>query len=318
MLAWQAPCQALNRDRHGSVSFSFTARSRLFHDFTIFPQGEPMARRTASSKSSRTQKKTGPATQRLDPSRLFSSQYPPAQLYETWVQQLRDRLATAAAGEAAALSQELALECRARDVAVRRAAMIENIWKAREAEAADKAGQKPDLLHMFKTNLEHQRLMDQLNDLAREGSVIASHALGALILENPVTRLDPGAPRLNDPNKDREKEREKAREKALQDAGAFLSFAAERGFTPAYSDLARWYRNREEHEAAEQWLAKALKAKEPPALLEAGEILLMPVPLPADTMQPSWTVSARLPSTTAGAPWSSSAESASCAGTTRL
>ena len=68
-------------------------------------------------------------------------------------------------------------------------------------------------------------------------------------------------------------------------AKKYLTFAAERGFTPAYYDLVVWYRNNGDSDTANQWFARALEAGEPPALLEEGMMLLKLQPLAPEELQ---------------------------------
>ena len=222
-----------------------------------------MAKRTTRS---RTRKKTGagaPNAPKIDASRLFPRQYPLTQLGERWVEELADRLKTATEAEATAVSAELALERQALAVFERMDALSENIQETRTTSPANRAGEERDSLKALRE--ENKRIVEELELLSGKGSTLACHALGSVLLNaQEVTR------------------------KKLQKARNFFTRAAERGFAPAFWSLSECCRLLEDKKAAEDWFAKALDAKEPPALVAAEwQKLLAIQPLPPEELQAS-------------------------------
>ena len=222
-----------------------------------------MAQKTTRSK---TRKKTGTATQKLDASRLFDEQYPLTQLAQAWVQQLEGRLKAASEDDPAAVSAELALERRAWETFQKMEALTEELRAATTARPADKAGEEERDRRVQALREELNSTSEQLQLEAKEGSALACHVLGSTVL----LALRHG------------KKVDKARLQAARDN---VAFAAERGFTPAYCSLYECCGALGDKEAADLWFSRALKAKEPPALLEEGKILINLQPLPAEEMQ---------------------------------
>ncbi len=222
-----------------------------------------MAKKTTRSK---TRKKTGTATPKLDAARLFGEQYPLAQLAEAWVQQLEDRLETATEDDSTAVSAELALERRAQETFQKMDALTGELRAVMTASPADKAGEEERDRRVQALREELNSTSGQLQLEAKEGSALACYALGSTVQR----ALGRG---------------EKVDTKRLQAARDNFAFAAERGFTPAFCDLSECCAALGDREAAEQWFARALKAKEPPALLEEARILINLQPLPAEELQ---------------------------------
>ena len=224
--------------------------------------GRASSRRKASAA-------TAAAAPVLEASRLFMSQYPLAQLCGAWVQQLEKQLAGAGSGDAAAVATELALE---REVlALVKGDSAPDDALLQEVRPGDRARREGD----SHRPLKQPEAQEQLEALARQGSVLANYVRGCMLLQAVL----PGAPE-NNPEDD-----EEARKDALQQVRAALTLAAERGFAPACSELSFVLDELGDRAAAELWFARALEAGDPPALLDDGRILLAPRPLPAKDMQ---------------------------------
>ena len=222
-----------------------------------------MAKKTTRSK---TRKKTGTATPKLDAARLFGEQYPLAQLAEAWVQQLEDRLETATEDDSTAVSAELALERRAQETFQKMDALTGELRAVMAASPADKAGEEERDRRVQALREELNSTSGQLQLEAKEGSALACYALGSTV-QRALMRG------------------EKVDTKRLQAARDNFAFAAERGFTPACCSLSDCCGALGDREAEEQWFARALEAKEPPALLEEARILINLQPLPAEELQ---------------------------------
>ena len=247
----------------------------------FFPvQGVLMAKRTISSKKRK--KQTGTATPKLDASRLFLRQYPLEQLCEPWVRQLEDRLKNAGSAEAATVSAELALERQVLSGLQRTNALTGKrgiVWKPGPVYKVEAGGREP--------GGEGICTLAQLEPLASRGSVLASYITGAtfqkMVLADEIPQFLPEMA-----EKRKQKDMDALTKAMLQAAGDHLIRAAERGFAPAYYELALWYRNRKDTPAAEQWFARALEAQELPALLERETMILLELrPLPAEELQAS-------------------------------
>ena len=112
---------------------------------------------------------------------------------------------------------------------------------------------------------ENKRIVEELELLSGKGSTLACHALGSVLLNA-----------------------QEVTQKKLQKARNFFTRAAERGFAPAFWSLSECCRLLEDKKAAEDWFAKALDAKEPPALVAAEwQKLLAIQPLPPEELQAS-------------------------------
>ena len=239
-----------------------------------------MAKRTISSKKRK--KQTGTATPKLDASRLFLRQYPLEQLCEPWVRQLEDRLKNAGSAEAATVSAELALERQVLSGLQRTNALTGKrgiVWKPGPVYKVEAGGREP--------GGEGICTLAQLEPLASRGSVLASYITGAtfqkMVLADEIPQFLPEMA-----EKRKQKDMDALTKAMLQAAGDHLIRAAERGFAPAYYELALWYRNRKDTPAAEQWFARALEAQELPALLERETMILLELrPLPAEELQAS-------------------------------
>ena len=237
-----------------------------------------MARKTTGTTSSKTRKKTGTATPKLDAALLFMTQYPLAQLCEIRVQQLEDRLKAATEENAAVpagLAAELDQERQVLEHAHRLQALGEEIQSLMKSGDGDKAAEEKKAQRADELHREWRRSEIELASLAREGSVLANYILGASLLKDV---LSPGTRSTDGDGKKAERDK-------LQQAAAFLGKAAERGYSPAYFELHVVHEHLGDSAAADQWFARALEAGEPPALLKDGEILVKPVPLPADELQ---------------------------------
>ena len=108
-----------------------------------------MARKTTGTTSSKTRKKTGTATPKLDAALLFMTQYPLAQLCEIRVQQLEDRLKAATEENAAVpagLAAELDQERQVLEHAHRLQALGEEIQSLMKSGDGDKAAEEKKAL----------------------------------------------------------------------------------------------------------------------------------------------------------------------------
>ena len=232
-----------------------------------------MARKTTGTASSKTRKKTGTATPKLDAARFFMRQYSMTQLCEIRVQQLEDRLKTATEENAAVpagLAAELEQERQVLEHSRRTQDLVMELRTLAKSGDGDKAAEEKKVQRADEIHRELRRTEIELASLAREGSVLANYILG-FSLQQEV---------LKNPGMDEKIARDK-----LQQAAAFLGKAAERGYSPAYFELHVVHEHLGDSAAADQWLARALEAGEPPALLKDGESLFKPVPLPADELQ---------------------------------
>lgn len=254
-----------------------------------------MARKTKNSKN---RKKTGTSAPQLDPSRLFFHQYPLEQLCENWVHQLENRLAAAGADDAAALSAELERERQAWESMQKAEALLNTYFLEHRTEEEEKEGEGEEQGAALPTDdpdMEHNPSMDQMKPRAGDVSVIHRYVLGSLLQKVAMlddSQEDSQEDSLDDSQDDGQKDSQEdsqkkktTREDVLQMAKKYLTFAAERGFTPAYYDLVVWYRNNGDSDTANQWFARALEAGEPPALLEEGMMLLKLQPLAPEELQ---------------------------------
>ena len=206
------------------------------------------------------------------------------QLCVSRTRQLERRLATAGPDEAAALSADLALDLQVSEEVQRMAALTGEHRMLREGSLADtEEGKALDRDLNEELNSKSLDSLKRLDPLVWKGSVLASYVTGFTFMTIALSESRPEDTRRT-ARKDMQ-EKKKAKKALLLAAGSALLLAAKRGFSPAYYDLSVWCRHTKDKAGAEQWFARALEAGEPPALLKENEILLDPVPLPANELQ---------------------------------